>query len=398
MNTADFLVIGGGIIGLNIARDLKGRYPDSSVTLIEKEASSGQHASGRNSGVLHAGFYYTPDSLKAQFTKKGNQLLTNYCEVKRLSINRCGKLVVAKDESDLSSMDELLSRGRANDIALEEITAQQAKEIEPRVHTCERALFSPTTSTVDPNQVLEAMVGDARNEGVLIQYGTGYIGKSGSMIGTSRGMYEAGYVVNAAGLYADVIARDFGFSQQYRILPFKGLYLYSNEPAWAFRTNIYPVPNLKNPFLGVHVTVDVRGKSKIGPTAIPAFWREQYGGTDNFRISELIDLLMRQMSLMGSSGFDFQRLAFQEIKKYSRPHLVSLAAVLAQGIRVDRYTTWGRPGIRAQLIDVRKKKLEMDFVIEGDNKSMHVLNAVSPGFTCALPFSSYVGGKIARML
>ncbi len=398
MNTADFLVIGGGIIGLNIARDLKGRYPDSSVTLIEKEASSGQHASGRNSGVLHAGFYYTPDSLKAQFTKKGNQLLTNYCEVKRLSINRCGKLVVAKDESDHASMDELLSRGRANDIALEEITAQQAKEVEPRVQTCERALFSPTTSTVDPTQVLEAMVGDARNEGVLIQYGTGYTGKSGSMIGTSRGIYEAGYVVNAAGLYADVIARDFGFSQQYRILPFKGLYLYSNEPAWAFRTNIYPVPNLKNPFLGVHVTVDVHGKSKIGPTAIPAFWREQYCGMDNFRVSELIDLLMRQMSLMGSSGFDFQRLAFQEIKKYSRPHLVSLAGVLAQGIRVDRYTTWGRPGIRAQLIDVQKKKLEMDFVLEGDNKSMHVLNAVSPGFTCALPFSSYVGGEIARML
>ncbi|MGB0909561.1 MAG: L-2-hydroxyglutarate oxidase [Nitrospirales bacterium] len=398
METTDFLVIGGGIVGLNIARELKRYYADASVTVLEKEGTSGEHASGRNSGVLHAGFYYTPDSLKSQFTKAGNQLVTRYCEWKGLPINHCGKLVVAKDRFDHPAMDELLSRGQANNIELEEITEGQAKEIEPRVKTCERALFSPRTSTVDPMRVLEAMVHDARVEGVRMKYGTSYQGKSKNAIVTSEGQYEAGYVVNAAGLYADVIARDFGFSDRYRILPFKGLYLYSNEPAGAFRTNIYPVPNLENPFLGVHVTVTVDGQAKIGPTAIPAFWREQYEGMENFRISELMDLLIRQTGLLISSGFDFKRLALQEMRKYSQPHLVRLASTLAQRIEARNYATWGRPGIRAQLIDVQKKKLEMDFVTEGDSQSMHILNAVSPGFTCAMPFSTYVREQITHLL
>ena len=128
MKTADFLIIGGGIIGINVAQELKGRYRDASVIVIEKEETFGKHASGRNSGVLHAGFYYTPDSLKAQFTKNGNQWLTSYCKAKRLPINQCGKLVVAKDPHDYSSMDELLARGKTNGILLEEVTERQAKE------------------------------------------------------------------------------------------------------------------------------------------------------------------------------------------------------------------------------------------------------------------------------
>jgi len=398
MKTTDFLVIGGGIIGLSIARELKRRFQDSSVTVLEKEEASDRHASGRNSGVLHAGFYYTPDSLKAQLTKTGNALLTQYCEAKHLPINRCGKLVVAKDLHDHGSMDILLARGQANDIVLEDITEREAKEIEPRVKTCERALFSPTTSTVDPVKVLQAIVDDAQREGVSIHYNTRYEKKNEKEIQTSNGVYEAGYLVNAAGLYADVIAQEFGFSSRYRILPFKGLYLYSDEPVGSFRTNIYPVPDLKQPFLGVHVTVNVEGQSKIGPTAIPAFWREQYQGIDNLNLVELMDLLRRQMGLFISSNFDFTRLAFQELRKYSRSHLIHLASTLAKNIEVKDYTRWGRPGIRAQLIDVKQGRLEMDFVIEGDRESMHVLNAVSPGFTCAMPFSNYVCEKIVQAL
>ncbi len=398
MHKSDFLIIGGGIIGISIARELKRGYPDSTVTVLEKEERFGFHASGRNSGVLHAGFYYTPDSLKAQFTKVGNQLLTRYCETKKLPINRCGKLVVAKDHHDHAAMDELLSRGCKNGITLEEVTENEAKKMEPRVKTCERAIFSPTTATVDPLRVLESVVQDALQEGVTIHYGAMYQKKNGQQLVTSDGIYESEYVVNAAGLYADVIARDFGFSNRYRILPFKGLYLYSNEPPGSFRTNIYPVPDLRNPFLGVHVTVTVEGNAKIGPTAIPAFWREQYDGFANFRFPELIDLLMRQISLLGSSNFDFKRLAFQELRKYSRSYLIHLASDLANGVDIGAYTRWGKPGIRAQLFDVSKKRLEMDFVVEGDKHSMHVLNAVSPGFTCSMPFASYVCEKIAQEL
>jgi L-2-hydroxyglutarate oxidase LhgO len=393
--TTDFLVIGGGVIGINIARAIKRRFADSCVTVIEKETSCGLHASGRNSGVLHAGFYYFPDSLKARFTRLGNQLLTEYCERKALPIRRCGKLVVAKDPQDHPVMDELLRRANSNGIPLQEVTEVQAHEIEPRVKMLSRALYSPTTSTVDPRQVLEMMVGDAQEDGVEIHRGTRYVKNDRQGVLTSGGLYDAGYVVNAAGLYADQIAQDFGFAEHYRILPFKGLYLYSEEPPGAIRTNIYPVPAMRNPFLGVHITVTAGGQAKIGPTAIPTFWREQYKGWANFDVSELKELLVRQASLVLHSDFDFKRLAFQELKKYSRTNLIHQASTLVEGFRPENFQKWGQPGIRAQLINMKLKKMEMDFVVEGNDRSMHVLNAVSPGFTCSLPFSEYVCERIS---
>ena len=395
---SDFLVIGGGVIGINIARQLKRVYADCTVRILEKESKCGLHASSRNSGVLHAGFYYSPDSLKAKFTRIGNQRLTQYCREKNLSVNSCGKLVVAKDEKDHPLMDVLIQRGRNNGIALEELSEEDAKKIEPRIRTCERALISPTTSTVNPHEILGAMIEDALREGVKIDRGIQYVKKHGRMIQTSSDSYEAGYVVNAAGLFADHVARDFGFSERYRILPFKGLYLYSNEPAGAVCTNIYPVPDLRNPFLGVHVTVTVDGYLKIGPTAIPAFWREQYQGIQNFSFSDCLEILGRQLGLLVFSEFDFKRLAAEELKKYSRIHLVKLASHLLSGIHHSQFVKWGRPGIRAQLMDIKEKKLEMDFVVEGNDQSMHVLNVVSPGFTCALPFSEYVCEKIQGCL
>lgn len=394
MVTSDFLVIGGGIIGINVARQLKRQFSDATVTVIEKENHCGAHASGRNSGVLHAGFYYSPESLKAKFTRLGNKRLTEYCESKHIPMNRCGKLVVAKDCSEHPALDELLRRGKANDIDLQAITEEEAKSIEPRVKTCQRALFSPTTSTVDPTKVLESMTRDAIDEGVQVRCGVQYLKKTQEGIFTSAGTFNVGYLINAAGLYADKIAKDFGFSENYKILPFKGLYLYSDEPRGAIRTNIYPVPDLRNPFLGVHVTITSEGKAKIGPTAIPAFWREQYSGFENFSIQEFMDLTLRQMHLIGFSNFDFKKLAFEELRKYSRSHLVTLVSALLDGVQPKHYTSWGRPGIRAQLVNMKEKSLQMDFVLEGDDKSMHILNAVSPGFTCSIPFSEYVCERI----
>lgn len=393
--TSDFIIIGGGVIGLNIARHLRQDYPDASITVLEKEKDCGLHASGRNSGVLHAGFYYTPDSLKAKFTKLGNQLLTDYCEERKIPLNKCGKLVVAKDESELKSLDILLQRGRANGVVLHDLTEAQAKEIEPRVLTYQRALFSPSTSSVDPKQVLAFMRRDAEQEGIQIRCDAKYIKRrnNGALL-TSQGEFQAGYVVNAGGLYADKIASDFNFSQNYRILPFKGIYLYSDEPPNSIKTLIYPVPDLKNPFLGVHFTINAAGQAKLGPTAIPAFWREQYDAWRRFNVMELADILCRQAGLLIHSKFDFKRIAIEEIKKYSKAHMVALSSSLATGVRREDYTKFGAPGIRAQLLNIKEKKLEMDFIIEGDRYSMHVLNAVSPGFTSSLPFSRYVCDEI----
>lgn len=396
-HSADFVVIGGGIIGLSVARELRSRYRGASIVIIDKEDQPGCHASGRNSGVLHAGFYYTADSLKARFCREGNEALRRYISSRKLRINPCGKLVVAQNESELSYLAELYKRGQRNGVDLHLITAKEAAQIEPRVRTVDQALWSPNTATADPIEVINAFREDALADGVKILFGHPYIRRDGDVIRAGDSEISAGYVINCAGLYADRVALDFGFSKRYRILPFKGLYLYSDEAPGSLKTNIYPVPDLRNPFLGVHFTVTVDGKSKIGPTAIPAFWREQYDGLSGFQPAEFFEIAWRNLGLISHAGFEFRRLAFEEFQKYSKRHLVSLASKLLDGTFPKRYSKWGRPGIRAQLLNVETLRLEMDFVLEGDKNSFHVLNAVSPAWTCSIPFAKHVCDEIRRL-
>lgn len=365
--------------------------------LIDKEDSPGRHASGRNSGVLHAGFYYTADSLKARWTRAGNLAWTEYCATRGLPLRACGKLVVASRPEDLPVLDELLRRARANGVPAEMLDEGAVRNVEPRAKTLGRALFSPTTSVIDPLACLEALRLDARGEGVDLRWSTAYEGLSKGRVRTSRGEVSAGFVVNAAGLHADKVAQDFGFSQRYRVLPFKGLYLHSEEPAGALRVHLYPVPDIRHPFLGVHFTLGVDGRVKIGPTAIPAPWRENYSGLDGFSLGEAAEIALRQASLFLNSGFDFKRLAWTEIRKQSRRVMTDLASRLARGVDPALYRRWGRPGIRAQLIDIQTRRLVMDFVLEGDARSLHVLNAVSPGFTCAFPFAAHAADRVEEL-
>ncbi|NIA09643.1 MAG: L-2-hydroxyglutarate oxidase [Nitrospiraceae bacterium] len=386
----DFLIIGAGIIGLSIAREIYNRFPDSRIIILEKENAFAMHASGRNSGVLHAGFYYTEDSLKARFTRDGNRLLTEYCDQRGLKINKCGKLVVTRNDKDLDALEVLFERAEKNGVSVERLSAKEASKIEPRVKTLKYALWSPTTSTIDPKQVVESFGQELGRKGVAVNVNERYVRRAGEQVLTSKGIYRPTYLVNSAGLYADKIAKDYGFSKNYFMMPFKGIYLYANPTFGDLSVHVYPVPNLANPFLGVHFTRTVDGTIKIGPTAIPAFWREQYKGWDRFDIRELSQILFQLVALFQGTGKDFLRLAMDEIKKYYKPYLVREAAQLVTGVRLEDFGGWGEPGIRAQLVDRRTNRLEMDFVVEGDSKSIHVLNAVSPGFTCALSFSKYV--------
>lgn len=397
MESVDYLIIGGGIIGVNMALHLKRRNPGASICVVDKEPELGLHGSGRNSGVVHSGFYYTSNSLKARFTRDGNAALKDYIREHKIPLNECGKLVVAKDESEISMLDELLKRGLANGVELHKITEAEAKEIEPRVLTCRYALWSPNTATADPVQVLAAFRKEAMGMGIVFRCSEPFVKCKGNRVWTKNLIFDAGYVVNTAGLYADRVAHEFGFGKKYAILPFKGLYLKSNEPAGSLKTNIYPVPDLRNPFLGVHVTVTVDGHHKIGPTAIPAFWREQYKGLENFKFNELAQMTVLGTQLMTHADFDFRRLAYDELRKYRRTHLVKLSQSLATGLMPSSLRTWGRSGIRAQLLNLETKSLEMDFIYEGDAKSFHVLNAVSPGWTCSIPFSAYLVDEIEKM-
>jgi len=398
LHKPDFLIIGAGIIGLTIALQLRKQFLDSIIIIIEKEKKLGMHASGRNSGVLHAGFYYSADSLKAKLCRDGNAFWRSYCLEKKLKINQCGKLVVARNKGELNGLDELYRRGQTNSIILEKITENEAKKIEPNIYTYENALFSPTTCTIDPIEILNSISQEVLNQNIKIIYKNKFLKKKNNIIYSEQGNYDPGYLINAAGLYADTIARSYDFSQDYRILPFKGLYLLERSNSLKLKTNVYPVPDLENPFLGVHFTVTANNETVIGPTAIPALWRENYNTCNNFNLNEFLEILFLESSLFINSNFDFRRLALKEITKYSKKKLAKLAGTLLANKNLDNFTSWGRTGIRAQLINVKTKKLEMDFIYEGDKKSFHILNAVSPAFTCAEPFSKLVVKNIKSNL
>ena len=396
MKNTDILVIGGGIIGLCLAIELKKSLPDTKITLLEKEKSLGYHASGRNSGVLHAGFYYTNDSLKARFCRDGNKIMSDYCVENKLPINRCGKLVVTTTEDETEQLNILYERGVKNRVELNLVDEQQLQEIEPNACTINQALYSPTTSTVNPTAVMKQLEVDAKRLGITIQTHTRYLSSNHNIAKTNRDLIEYDYLVNTAGLYADKIARQFEFCQQYKIIPFKGLYLYSDT--FSLNTNIYPVPNIEQPFLGTHFTVSYDGKVKIGPTAAPAFWREQYGIMNRFSIQESFETGFELSHLWLSDSFQFRQLAKQELSKLNKKTLAESAGKMLKHFNWREFNRWAKPGIRAQLINTQTRELEMDFKYEGDDQTFHVLNAVSPAFTCAFPFAKYLSDKILKKI
>lgn len=390
MNQQDYLIIGGGIMGLATARELRARFPSASITILEKETGVAFHASGRNSGVLHAGFYYGADSLKAKFCRDGNAALREYVKQHNLRINDCGKVVVARDEQELETLHELYRRGQVNGVPLQLIDEKEMAEIEPNAKTLQKAIYAKTTAVVDPVEVCASLHQELLRQNVTIITGTAYEKRAGANAIIANGKtYEAGRIINCAGLYADRIARDFGLSQHYAIMPFKGVYLKYTGADKPVNRCIYGVPNLNNPFLGVHYSVTVDGTVKIGPTAIPAFWRENYHGLTGFAPRDLVEVLGRE-ALMFLTNADFRNLALHETRKYSKRYMAAEAGKMVKHIEEKNFTTWMRPGIRAQLFDKRNLKLVQDFIVESDSVSIHVLNAVSPAFTSSFPFAKWI--------
>lgn len=386
----DYCIIGGGIVGLTIARELAVRFPERRILILEKEAHLGEHASGRNSGVLHAGFYYAPDSLKARLTARGNQLLRGFCAENGVPVHSCGKVVVAADASELPRLDALMQRGVANGVELELVDEAGLGRIEPLARTVDRAIWSPTTGVADPQSVTDALRTDLLRRKVLIRTNTRVLGRKGSMLVTSGGAVQAGHVVNAAGLYADTVANWFGFCDDYVVMPFKGLYWYGTRSAPRLSRLVYPVPDPRNPFLGVHFTVTASGTVKVGPTAIPVLWREAYRGLTRFRLDEVQAVAKSFPRFLRSDEQDVAQLIRTELPKCSRRHLVKQAQRLVPTARPEDFAVRGKPGIRAQLMHKATGRLEMDFLVRGDGLSTHVLNAVSPAWTGSLAFAEFV--------
>ena len=389
LNT-DFLIIGAGVVGLSLGRALLMNNPKISVHVIEKEAAIGMHASGRNSGVIHAGFYYSPDSLKAKLTRKGNLKLHDFLEKKNVPYKNCGKVVVASNSQEQKLIFDLYDRGMRNDVPLKIIDRAELKKIEPQAKTFEYALWSPSTSVANPKKVIDALAEDFKELGghIILEEKITSFEKKAVLSTNYKIYYEE--LINCAGLYADQIAHKFGEGLEYEILPFKGLYWYAPNLKGKFSCHIYPTPHPKNPFLGTHLTVTEAGDVKIGPTAIPALWRENYRGMDSYDKREMFDILKIFPKFIFSKKHNALNLLISEIPKYNKKLMVSQARKIIPTLNSSDFTILGKPGIRAQLFNKKEAQLEMDFVVRKTDNSLHILNAVSPGWTSALSFADYI--------
>lgn len=359
------------------------------VTLVEKEEDFGLHASGRNSGVLHAGIYYTPDSLKARFAIEGNRRMREFVKGRGIPINEHGKVIVAKDEEDYGRLLNLYERAKRNGAEVYLIDEGELKEIEPHARTFGKAIHSPRTAVVNPRDVVRAIAEDALKSGrVRAMLGVRCLGRAGKgKVRTTARTLEYSLLINAAGAYADRLAHTYGVGLHYRIVPFKGTYRKLARPDLV-RGNVYPVPHPKSPFLGVHFTRDPYGNVFVGPTAIPAFGRENYGvlrGID----AEAPAILLRDAVMFFRNPL-FRYVALREPRKYFKPSFFGACRWMLKGLRYGDIVPARRVGIRAQLVDWRSKEMVMDFVVEREEDSIHILNAVSPAFTASLPFADYL--------
>jgi L-2-hydroxyglutarate oxidase len=397
MNDFDVVVVGAGVIGISTAWAIKKSKPKVRVLVVDKENVSGKHASGRNSGVIHAGFYYSPDSLKAKFCLKGNQQLSSLVARHKIPILKCGKVVVTRNASEEAQMEKLFARGIANGVKIQVLPKKALREIEPFAATFENFLWSPNTSVSDPGLVIEAMQKEATGVGVEFRFDSDFsFSEFNAKINGETVSF--GHLVNCAGSYALDVAKDYEFGNQYLTLPFMGRYLKTNEKNLKLRTLIYPVPHPVNPFLGVHLTRTIDGNVKIGPTAIPLFGKEQYSLFKGIKITEIIESARGLLSLIKGQTHDVSEILVSEMPKIITKNLIKEVSSIAPQIYTSKGWKPAPAGIRAQLVNTLNGELVQDFILEGDDRSTHVLNAVSPGWTSAIPFGEYIAERVLNKL
>jgi L-2-hydroxyglutarate oxidase len=393
----DLAVVGGGIIGLAVARELIRRDPRASVCVLEREAEIGAHQTGHNSGVIHAGVYYATGSLKARLCVQGARELYEYCEQHEIEHERCGKLILATDVSQVSRLEELQRRGTANGVpGLRRVDVAGIEQLEPYARAF-AGLHSPDTGIVDFRAVARSYAGDVLDRGGVIATGCEVRGVSARgrwlRLTHSLGVTEAGHAVFCAGGWADRLAVDAGADPDPRIVPFRGAYLrLIPERRHLVRSLIYPVPDPSLPFLGVHLTRRIDGEVLIGPTALIA------GARDAYRLRTL-----RRRDLLETFGWPgtwrmlarWWRTGVTELRHAAMQSAVAAAA--ARHVPELRPTdvVAGFAGVRAQAL-ARDGRLVDDFAFSFTERALHVRNAPSPGATSSLAIARLVADEAQR--
>ena len=392
--SCDVVVIGGGILGLAVARELLARHPDSDLCLLEREDRLAAHQTSHSSGVIHAGIYYEPGSLKARLCVEGARLLYAYCEERGIEARKGGKLIVAAGDSELPRLDELERRGTENRVpGLRRINGDGIAEIEPHARGV-AALHSPETGVVDFARVAASYAADVEAAGGIVVTGCGVRrlapGGQSVRVKHERGSTEAGLVISCAGAWSDRLAVDAGAPAEPRIVPFRGGYLRLRpERRGLVRSMIYPVPDPDLPFLGGHLTRTIDGEVLLGPSAL------MVGARDAYRISRL------RARDLGSNLFwpgtwrlagRFWRTGLTEIRHAtSRRAFVSELSRFVPELSV-RDVLPGPSGIRAQALD-REGRLVDDFVVQRTGRALHIRNAPSPAATSSLALARLIADE-----
>ena len=404
-HSADVLIVGGGMVGLCLAHQLLERGFTTSISVLDKEPELGLHSSGRNSGVLHAGLYYKPGSIKAQVCVAGARRLRAWMEERQLPLNPCGKVIVPPRGELDPQLDVLAERGRANGAQVEFWDEQQLRALIPEARSASgRALWSPNTAVVKPITVVRRLQQELADRGVVFLEGqAGWTAEPErrQLRLADGGTIAYGHLFNCAGLQADRVAHQFGVGLHYGLLPFKGLYwqLKRGCPIQP-RTNLYPVPDLDVPFLGVHFTPSAEAIPlvSIGPTATPAWGRENYRGFEGLEpamAAANLALLARQY-LANQGGF--RRYVHEQAFLALPPLLLRAAQELIPAVRAEHVELSQKVGIRSQLFNTSSQRLEDDFLCLPGPSSTHVLNAISPAFTASFALADLIlDGAMARM-
>lgn len=392
----DYIIVGAGIIGLSVAMQLSEKYRSKKILVIEKEHDISMHQTGRNSGVIHSGVYYKPNSFKASFSRKGNNSMYEFCEKEGVPFKKCGKLIVATREIELPLLEKLYDNGRKNDLSIKKMGGEEINEKEP--HVCAlKGVFLPSTGIVDYKKVADAYVNRMEKHGCELLLKTKvetvetYI--SHLLISTNQGNLKTKYLINCGGLYSDKIAEASGIKTDMKIIPFRGEYFKIKENKNHLVNGlIYPVPNPDFPFLGVHFTRDMEGNITIGPNAIPSLKREGYTKRD-VNLKELYEII---------SYKPFWKTAFNNIhegldevfKSFSKRKFLKEVNHFFPQLKEEDLIK-APAGVRAQALNTEGELVD-DFLIVHADRAIHICNAPSPAATASLEIGQYIVELIAK--